>query len=110
MLSEFPIKGLCHVTGGGITENLPRILPPNMCANINTNAWQRLPIFDWIQTQGNVTEQEMLRVFNCGIGMIVVVTAEYQAAVEHIASAHNIASNVIGKMSTTNATSHVNYF
>lgn len=109
MLSAFPIKGLCHVTGGGITENLPRILPANIRADINTHAWQRLPIFDWIQTQGNVAEQEMLRVFNCGIGMIIVVTAEHQTAVEQIAKTHNIASNVIGKMSTTDATSHVNY-
>ena len=109
MLSTLPVNGLCHVTGGGITENLPRVLPQNMRADINTKAWQRLPIFDWIQTQGNISEQEMLRVFNCGIGMIVVMSADYQQAVKEIASKHNIACNVIGRIDTTDTTSHVNY-
>ena len=109
MLAQVPIKGLCHVTGGGITENLPRILPPNTRADIDTHAWQRLPIFDWIQTLGDISDQEMLRVFNCGIGMIVVIAEEYHSAITQTASKHNIASDIIGRIETTDEAVHVNY-
>ena len=70
------IHALAHITGGGITENLPRVLPVNAQARINADAWNRPEIFSWLQEQGGVTESEMLRTFNCGIGMIICVSAE----------------------------------
>jgi phosphoribosylformylglycinamidine cyclo-ligase len=66
------IKGLAHITGGGLLENIPRILPENVVAELRTDDWARPPIFDWLQDAGNVEQSEMLRVFNCGIGMIIV--------------------------------------
>lgn len=69
------IHALSHITGGGLLENIPRILPDNVNAVITTNSWQRPAIFDWLQQQGNVVDQEMYRTFNNGIGMVVCVAA-----------------------------------
>jgi phosphoribosylformylglycinamidine cyclo-ligase len=74
------VHGLAHITGGGITENLPRILPEGTHALIDLASWRRPAVFDWIQTHGGVAEGEMLRTFNCGVGMIVAVAAEDQEA------------------------------
>jgi phosphoribosylformylglycinamidine cyclo-ligase len=67
------IKGLAHITGGGLVENVPRVLPQTVVAELRKDAWPRLPVFDWLQKKGNVAESEMHRVFNCGIGMVAVV-------------------------------------
>jgi phosphoribosylformylglycinamidine cyclo-ligase len=75
LFGQVPVKGLAHITGGGITENVPRILAEELTAEIALGAWPRPPLFGWLQAQGGVAEQEMLRVFNCGIGMVVVVAA-----------------------------------
>lgn len=75
-LKQFEIKGMAHITGGGITENVPRILPENTVAQIDAKAWELPKLFQWLQKAGNVETQEMYRTFNCGIGMVVVVAAE----------------------------------
>ncbi len=74
--SGVPVHALSHITGGGLTENLPRVLPEGLAARVDVNAWQRPAVFRWLQEQGNVAEEEMYRVLNCGIGMVVVVPAE----------------------------------
>jgi phosphoribosylformylglycinamidine cyclo-ligase len=74
-MSEVHIKGLAHITGGGLVENVPRVLPQDVCAQLMKDAWPRPPLFDWLQKKGNVAEAEMHRVFNCGIGMVVIVAA-----------------------------------
>ncbi|MSR12179.1 MAG: phosphoribosylformylglycinamidine cyclo-ligase [Gammaproteobacteria bacterium] len=74
------IHAISHITGGGITENLPRVLPANTQARIQLNSWLRPPIFDWLQQQGKVKDAEMYRTFNCGIGMIVCVDKAQTAA------------------------------
>lgn len=76
LMKSVEVRAIAHVTGGGITENLPRVLPPGAMAQIRKNAWERPAIFRWLQEQGRVEEAEMLRTFNCGVGMIVCVTAE----------------------------------
>ncbi len=70
------IHGLVHITGGGFQENLPRVLADNLTAEIDLGAWQRPPIFDWIQETGKIADMEMLRTFNCGIGMVLIVAAD----------------------------------
>ena len=75
-LARVPLKGLAHITGGGLTENIPRVLPENTCAHLDSSLWTRPKIFDWLQSNGNITEDEMRRTFNCGIGMVVVVARE----------------------------------
>ncbi len=69
------VKGMAHITGGGITENVPRILRDELTARIDAASWTLPPLFRWLQKEGNVDTQEMYRVFNCGIGMAVVVAA-----------------------------------
>jgi phosphoribosylformylglycinamidine cyclo-ligase len=70
------IKGLAHITGGGLVENVPRVLPSNVKAVLAKSAWQRPKLFEWLQRNGNVADAEMHRVFNCGIGMVAIVAAE----------------------------------
>jgi len=73
---EGAIHGLAHITGGGLLENIPRILPPDVGVVLQRDAWQLPPLFSWLQQQGNVADTEMHRVFNCGIGMVIVVAAD----------------------------------
>ncbi|ALM52331.1 phosphoribosylformylglycinamidine cyclo-ligase [Halomonas huangheensis] len=73
---DYQIHALSHITGGGLLENLPRVLPENLTAHVDTGSWQRSAVFDWLQEQGNVEDREMYRVLNCGIGMVMVVPAD----------------------------------
>jgi phosphoribosylformylglycinamidine cyclo-ligase len=66
---------MAHITGGGLVENVPRVLPENVTAILEQKAWPLPPLFQWLQKEGNVADAEMHRVFNCGIGMVVVVAA-----------------------------------
>ena len=75
------IKGLAHITGGGLLENVPRILQPGLAARLHRDAWQMPDLFTWLQQNGGVEDQEMYRVFNCGIGMVLVVSAAAADAV-----------------------------
>ena len=75
LLRTVPVKGLAHITGGGITENVPRVLPANVVADLRLASWELPPVFQWLQQQGRVADAEMHRVFNCGIGMVLVVSA-----------------------------------
>lgn len=74
-MNEVNIKGMAHITGGGLTENVPRVLPEGMQAVLDSKNWQMPALFQWLQKAGNVADDEMHRVFNCGIGMVVVVAA-----------------------------------
>jgi phosphoribosylformylglycinamidine cyclo-ligase len=76
LLEVLEVKAIAHITGGGLTENLPRVLPTGVKAMINTQSWPRPAIFQWLQQQGGVSEAEMWRTFNCGVGMVVGVAAE----------------------------------
>ena len=73
LMQSLTIKGMAHITGGGITENVPRVLPGNVVAEIDSSSWKMPKLFHWLQEQGNVAMQEMYRTFNCGIGMVVIV-------------------------------------
>ncbi len=74
-LNTGKLKALAHITGGGLTENLPRALPEGLGAEIDLNSWQRLPIFNWLITQAGLDQTEALKTFNCGIGMIAIASA-----------------------------------
>jgi len=76
LMRALPVKGMAHITGGGLTENVPRVLPDAVKAVIDSAKWQRPKLFDWLQREGQVADAEMHRVFNCGIGMVVIVSRE----------------------------------
>jgi phosphoribosylformylglycinamidine cyclo-ligase len=73
LMTQIDVHGLAHITGGGLLDNLPRVLPDGLEAVLERRAWSREPVFDWLQQQGRVADEEMYRVFNCGIGMTVQV-------------------------------------
>ncbi|MHB8914631.1 MAG: phosphoribosylformylglycinamidine cyclo-ligase [Thiobacillus sp.] len=75
LIEKLNVKGMAHITGGGLTGNLPRCLPDGVAARIDTTAWTRAPIFDWLQQAGELDDAEMLRTFNCGVGLCIVVSA-----------------------------------
>ena len=73
LLKGIAVKGLAHITGGGLVENVPRVLPAGLVARIERAAWRLPPLFRWLQAEGNIADAELYRVFNCGIGMVAVV-------------------------------------
>jgi len=73
LLEKIPVHAIAHITGGGLPGNVPRVLPNNTRAIIDSNQWKRPPIFDWLQDGGNVAADEMYRTFNCGIGMVLAI-------------------------------------
>ncbi|WP_199455867.1 MULTISPECIES: phosphoribosylformylglycinamidine cyclo-ligase [unclassified Marinobacter] len=76
LIREVDVRALCHITGGGLPENIPRVLPAGTVAAIDTRSWELPPVFQWLQNAGGVAAEEMYRTFNCGIGMIVCVPAD----------------------------------
>ena len=76
LIAALPVKGVAHITGGGLVENIPRVLPKAVKAVIDQSHWTRPKLFQWLQSEGNVAESEMHRVFNCGIGMVVIVSRD----------------------------------
>ncbi len=87
------IHGLAHITGGGLTENLPRVLPEGLSAEVDLGAWELPPVFRWLAATGGMSEAELLKTFNAGIGMVVVVRAENKEAVS--GALHNAGETVI---------------
>lgn len=73
LLETVPVKGMAHITGGGITENVPRVLPSGLTAEIESSSWEMPPLFKWLQQQGNIAPNEMYKTFNCGIGMVMII-------------------------------------
>ncbi|MGA9852638.1 MAG: phosphoribosylformylglycinamidine cyclo-ligase [Gammaproteobacteria bacterium] len=73
LMKQIPLHALAHITGGGLLENIPRVIPQGMSVSLDSKAWSRPAVFDWLQQQGNIAEQEMYRTFNMGIGMILCV-------------------------------------
>ena len=84
LIDTLPVKGMAHITGGGITENIPRVLPAGLTAEIHAKSWDLPPLFQWLQSQGNITHSEMYKTFNCGIGMAVIVDKNDAAAAKKL--------------------------
>ena len=76
LISEIDVKGMAHITGGGLVDNVPRVLPENTQAVLHRDSWQMPDLFRWLQMKGGVADAEMVRVFNCGIGMVVIVSPD----------------------------------
>jgi phosphoribosylformylglycinamidine cyclo-ligase len=75
LMEKLTVKGMAHITGGGLVENIPRVLREGLTAELDHNTWTMPPLFTWLQQHGGVADAEMHRVFNCGIGMAVIVSA-----------------------------------
>jgi phosphoribosylformylglycinamidine cyclo-ligase len=93
-----PIHGMAHITGGGLTENIPRVIPSGLEVLLGARTWERPEVFDWLQKTGNITSAEMYRTFNCGIGMTITVAAEHCEKALKLLSGHGETAHVIGEV------------
>ncbi len=100
LMQSIKVKGLAHITGGGLVENVPRALPEGVTAVLQKSAWPMSPLFDWLQQHGGVAEAEMHRVFNCGIGMTLIVAEADAAAALRLLSAAGERVYRIGRIET----------
>jgi phosphoribosylformylglycinamidine cyclo-ligase len=98
VMQKIAIKGLAHITGGGLTENVPRVLQLDVAAHLEVSRWPRHPIFDWLQKKGRVEDAEMHRTFNCGIGMVLMVAAADARATIDAFAAEGVESFEIGSI------------
>ena len=96
LLDRMPVKGIAHITGGGLVENVPRVLPAGTSARLEKSRWPRPVVFDWLQQQGNGPEAEMHRTFNCGIGMVLVLAKEHAAAAIASLGIHGVPAWEVG--------------
>lgn len=104
---KIDIHALSHITGGGLLENIPRVLPEGVIATLEANSWQRPAIFDWLQQQGNVVDREMYRTFNNGIGMVVIVAADQADETINTLTALGEMAMKIGEIETSDAEDRV---
>ncbi len=109
MLRSGKIDGIAHITGGGLTENIIRILPAGLGIEINTSGWRRPEVFCWLQENGAIEETEMLRTFNCGIGMVLIVPGTETGALSKQAEQLGIECFEIGMVTVAGADSPVRY-
>ena len=87
LLNTLPVHAISHITGGGLLENIPRVLPDHLAAKLDPASWTQPEIFQWLQDQGNIATSEMYRVLNCGVGMVVVISRESSnEAINHLNS------------------------
>ncbi|WP_434777000.1 phosphoribosylformylglycinamidine cyclo-ligase [Neisseria sp. Ec49-e6-T10] len=106
LLKTIPVKGMAHITGGGITENVPRVLPENVVAQINADAWPLPKLFQWLQKEGQVATPEMYKTFNCGIGMVIIVAAEQAQEAANLLQAQGETVFTLGTIRPRNGDEH----
>ena len=98
LISNYKINSLSHITGGGLTENLPRSIPDNLCVEIDTDSWEMPNIFKWLKENGNISDDDMYRIFNCGIGMVLFVDEDEELNISRRIKELKMNSFVIGKV------------
>ena len=109
LLKQVRVHALAHITGGGLTENLPRVIPENLRANIDLSTWQFPAIFDWLQSNGNVSQEDMLVTFNCGVGMVVFVAPEDEATTLKLLAGLGEKAFTLGEIVESEGKAHVHY-
>jgi len=98
LISEIDVKGMAHITGGGLVDNVPRVLPENTQAVLHRDSWQMPELFRWLQMKGGVADAEMVRVFNCGIGMVVIVSPSQADAAIKSLTAQGLKAWTVGEV------------
>ena len=98
LAAAVPVRGYAHITGGGLTDNIPRVLPEGLEAQLVRANWARSPIFDWLQSAGKISDAEMYRTFNCGIGMVAIVAPEHAEQALAVLGAQGETATIIGEV------------
>ncbi len=101
LMKSVEVHAVSHITGGGLLENLPRVMPENTMAKIDTNSWNRPAVFDWLEDAGNVEYEEMHRTFNCGIGLVIVIDQNDQQKTIDLLTQMGESVSVIGQIETS---------
>ena len=109
LLSKYKINGMAHITGGGLTENIPRSIPKNLSVTINKSSWEMPEIFQWLQKNGNILEEEMFRVFNCGIGMVLIVDKNNSELIQEDIRSLGFKNYIIGEVTDEDINNPVRY-
>ena len=110
LIKKINVKGMAHITGGGLTENIPRILKSELVANVNLSSWQFPKAFKWLQEKGKISQADMLRIFNCGIGMICIIDKKDLAKAQKILSGHQFRTYQIGSIIKSNLKEQIQYY
>ncbi len=98
LIGKVDVHGMAHITGGGLKENIIRVVPDGLGLRIDATSWELPPVFQWLQREGNVTHEEMWRTFNCGIGFTVLLAQDQIGAAKAVLAAHGLDSRVIGSV------------
>ena len=98
LLRQVPVHGMAHITGGGLQENIIRVVPDGLGLTIDSSAWTLPPVFDWLQREGAVPRAEMWRTFNCGIGYVVIAAPDQSAEISTALAAHGLTATPIGEV------------
>ena len=98
ILKNYKINSISHITGGGLLENLPRSVPEHLSVEIDSQSWQMPEVFEWLKSEGKILQHDMYRIFNCGIGMVLIVNKEYVNDILNEISSNKLDSYVIGEV------------
>jgi phosphoribosylformylglycinamidine cyclo-ligase len=98
LIRTTPVHALAHITGGGLTDNIPRVLPEGLEVVLSRRSWHRDPTFEWLQRLGRIEPAEMYRTFNCGIGMVAIVPADHADAAIRLLQSRGEAAQLIGEV------------
>ena len=109
LIKKINVKGMAHITGGGLTENIPRILKSELVANVNLSSWQLPKAFKWLQEKGRISQAEMLRIFNCGIGMVCIIDQADLVKAQNVLSNHKLRTFEIGSIIKGNLKEQIQY-
>ena len=109
LIKKTNVKGMAHITGGGLTENIPRILKSGLVADVNLSSWQFPKVFKWLQEKGRISQPEMLRIFNCGIGMVCIIDQADLVKAQKVLSNHKLRTFEIGSIIEGNLKEQIQY-
>jgi phosphoribosylformylglycinamidine cyclo-ligase len=109
LIKKVDVKGMAHITGGGLTENIPRIIKKGMLAEINLSSWKFPKIFQWLQDSGKISQMDMLRIFNCGVGMICVLDQKDVSKAQSILKGYKFKSFPIGLIKKSNSPTQIEF-
>jgi phosphoribosylformylglycinamidine cyclo-ligase len=98
LIRSVPVRGLAHITGGGLTDNIPRVLGDGLEVVLERASWPRDPVFEWLQRTARISSAEMYRTFNCGIGMVAIVPPEQAQAAVTVLNSRSERASVIGEV------------
>ena len=109
LIKKINVKGIAHITGGGLTENIPRILRSGLVAKVNLLSWKFPKVFKWLQEKGEISQADMLRIFNCGIGMVCIIDQADLAKAQKVLSNHKLRTFEIGSIIKCNLKEQIQY-